>query len=115
LQVHDVGGDLKDVTGAILDPDPRIPRAPLMRPFEPGQVLTVEPGFYFIDLLLKPLSEGVHRHAVNWNVVEQLKPYGGIRIEDNVLVKADRAENLTRQAFDNQHAESPQRNRNEKE
>ena len=35
----------------------------------------------------------------NWDLIESLKPYGGIRIEDNVRVRANGIENLTRDAF----------------
>ena len=37
--------------------------------------------------------------AINWDAVERLAPYGGIRIEDNVLVTETANENLTRTAF----------------
>ena len=76
-----------------------------MRPFEAGQVITIEPGLYFIDMLLKPLVQGPHRKGINWTVVEQLKPFGGIRIEDNVLITATVAENLTRLAFEQQRSD----------
>lgn len=105
LQVHDVGGDMKDACGASYEPDERFPRSPLMRPFEAGQVITIEPGLYFIDMLLKPLVQGPHRKGINWTVVEQLKPFGGIRIEDNVLITATGAENLTRLAFEQQRSD----------
>lgn len=65
---------------------------------EVGQVFTIEPGLYFIDSLLEPLRQGEQGKRVNWNKVEVLRPYGGIRIEDNVVLHANGVENLTRQA-----------------
>ncbi len=37
--------------------------------------------------------------AINWDKVEQLAPYGGIRIEDNMVVTGGTPRNLTREAF----------------
>jgi hypothetical protein len=36
---------------------------------------------------------------IEWSVVEELRPYGGIRIEDNVVTTASTPENMTRDAF----------------
>jgi Xaa-Pro dipeptidase len=62
-------------------------------------VVTVEPGLYFIDSLLESLRAGPHASRVDWTLIEALRPCGGIRIEDNVAVGEDSAENLTRAAF----------------
>ena len=62
-------------------------------------VVTVEPGIYFIDSLLRQLRAGPYAAQVNWALVDELRPCGGIRIEDNVVVRADGGENLTRTAF----------------
>ena len=40
-----------------------------------------------------------HSRHINWNEVERLRPYGGIRIEDDVACTAGEPENLTRPAF----------------
>jgi Xaa-Pro dipeptidase len=66
---------------------------------EVGQVFTIEPGIYFIDPLLKPLQQDERARMVDWKVVDELRPFGGIRIEDNVLVQASGIRNLTREAF----------------
>ena len=99
VQVHDVGG-FRPAPDAAPIPRPQgHPALRLTRRLEPGMVVTVEPGLYFIESLLARLSAGPHRVAVEWPLVERLVPYGGIRIEDNVVVTADGGENLTRAAF----------------
>ncbi len=62
-------------------------------------VLTIEPGLYLIDMLLENLRGTPAEGHVNWDGVEWLRPYGGIRIEDNVRVQVNDRENLTRDAF----------------
>ena len=39
------------------------------------------------------------KHLVDWALVDELHPFGGIRIEDNVVVEANGTRNLTREAF----------------
>ena len=65
-------------------------------PLEPGFVITVEPGLYFIPPLLQhPERRTRYRDAVNWAKVDTLLGFGGIRIEDDVLVTAGAPEVLT--------------------
>jgi Xaa-Pro dipeptidase len=59
----------------------------------------VEPGIYMIDSLLAAAHADARRAHIDWAVVEELKPFGGIRIEDNVATTAVGPENLTRDAF----------------
>jgi len=66
---------------------------------EPGVVVTVEPGIYVIDSLLAAAHADERRAHIDWAVVEELKPYGGVRIEDNVATTANKPENMTRDAF----------------
>lgn len=65
---------------------------------EVGQVFTIEPGLYFIDALVAPLGESNRAHMLNWRLVDELKRFGGVRIEDNVVVEAAGIRNLTREA-----------------
>jgi Xaa-Pro dipeptidase len=67
---------------------------------EPGVVVTVEPGIYFIDSLLNAAQkDAAKRPLIDWDVVDELRPFGGIRIEDNVVTTASTPENMTRDAF----------------
>lgn len=65
-------------------------------PLEPGYVITVEPGVYFIPpLLTSAANREKHRDAVAWERVDGLLDVGGIRIEDDVLVTAGDPDILT--------------------
>jgi Xaa-Pro dipeptidase len=99
LQVHDVGGFSRNEHGATIDKPENQPFLRLTRPIEVDQVFTIEPGIYFIDSLLEDLKKNGKEKLVNWKRVEQFRPYGGVRIEDDVVVKADGHENMTRDAF----------------
>lgn len=98
-QVHDTGGHMADETGGELLPPKDHPFLRLTRTLEKDMVITIEPGLYFIDLLLDELRAGPASKAINWDRVDELKPFGGIRIEDDVRVLDDGIENFTRDAF----------------
>jgi Xaa-Pro dipeptidase len=98
LQTHDVAGLVDNRSQPIPRPEGH-PALRLTRVLEAGNVLTVEPGLYFIDSLLQRWQREGDAALVDWQRVEELAPYGGIRIEDNVLVTESGCENLTRQAF----------------
>src|SRR6267378_211278 len=89
LQCHDVGCGL------------RAPRAdnPFLRnttDVAPEQVFTIEPGLYFIDALLAPFRPSPD---IDWKLVDALSPFGGIRIEDDVVVHDSGIRNLTREVL----------------
>jgi Xaa-Pro dipeptidase len=99
LQVHDVGGHLGDDTGTVVDPPSGHPFLRLTRELEVDQVLTIEPGLYVIDMLIENLEGTSGYGMIDQKQLDWLRPYGGIRIEDNVRVQADGCENFTRDAF----------------
>ena len=99
LQVHDVAGFAQsDRGGTIAKPDGH-PYLRMTRVLEPGMVVTIEPGLYFVDLLLDGLRKGEHANAVDWARVNAFRPYGGIRIEDDVVCTDGAPINLTRDGF----------------
>lgn len=89
---HMVGLGVRDA-GEILpgrDPEPGMPRPRVDLPLETGHVVTVEPGIYFVSALLSdPEVRHRLRGQVDWNRADALLGFGGIRIENNVLVTED--------------------------
>ena len=59
----------------------------------------IEQGLYFIEPLLRRWKEEGDAGAINWYKVESLAPYGGVRIEDNIVIHEHGNDNLTREAF----------------
>jgi Xaa-Pro dipeptidase len=95
IQVHDVSGD-RSRDGEVLASPETYPHLRMRRIIETSQVFTIEPGVYFIDMLLKPFRTGTHAEQFDWELIDRLLPLGGVRIEDNVLVTNDGHRNLTR-------------------
>ena len=83
---HSLGLQTHDVGCAKIRPRPDNPSLRNTRLIEAGQMFTVEPGLYFIDGLLRPLRQGPYARLIDWDLVDQLAPFGGIRIEDDVFV-----------------------------
>lgn len=98
LQVHDVAGTAAAGGGEIPRPEGH-PYLRLTRTLEEGCVVTIEPGIYFIDLLLEEARADSRRRLIDWARVEAFYPYGGVRIEDNVVAQQEGPRNLTREAF----------------
>ena len=99
LQVHEVAGFAEtDRGGTIAKPEGH-PYLRLTRVLQPGMVVTIEPGIYFIDMLLDELKDKGLGPSVDWDRVAAFKPYGGIRIEDDVACTNGAPLNLTREGF----------------
>lgn len=92
LGVRDAGGPLAERRH---DPKP-YPNLRIDLPLETGMVVTVEPGVYFVPAILgDPERRSQHRATVNWDRVDRMLNFGGIRIEDNVLITPDGHETIT--------------------
>lgn len=96
LQVHDVAGHVADDRGTPKPPPEAHPFLRTTRMIEARQVFTIEPGLYFIDSLLADLKGSEKSKYMNWDIIDSFRPFGGIRIEDNIIVHRDRNENMTR-------------------
>uniref|UniRef100_A0A8C2L9Y0 Xaa-Pro dipeptidase n=1 Tax=Cricetulus griseus TaxID=10029 RepID=A0A8C2L9Y0_CRIGR len=93
LDVHDVGGYPEGVE-RIDEPGLRSLRT--ARHLEPGMVLTVEPGIYFIDHLLdQALADPAQACFFNHEVLQRFRNFGGVRIEEDVVVTNSGMELLT--------------------
>lgn len=100
LQVHDVAGTWADEQATPIPRPSLDPALRLTRKLEIGFVVTLEPGLYFIDSLLAPLKENSRlKTLLNWPLIDRLRPFGGVRIEDNLVLTASGHDNLTRKAF----------------
>lgn len=95
---HMVGLGVRDA-GEVLpgrEPEPGLPRLRADLPLLAGHVVTIEPGLYFVPALLAdPDTRARLRDQVNWERADALSVFGGIRIENNVLVTEDGHEVLT--------------------
>jgi len=96
---HSLGVTVHDVGMKLRAPRPENKFLRNTSTIEAGQVFTIEPGFYLIDGLLGRLKSDARAHLVDWNRIDELRPFGGIRIEDNVVVQSVGVRNLTREAY----------------
>ena len=72
LQVHDAGGRQKERDGTLREPPSQDPFLRLTRVLQPGFVVTIEPGLYFIPALLRTaLAE--HEDKLNRSLLERLR------------------------------------------
>jgi Xaa-Pro aminopeptidase len=97
---HLVGLGVRDAGGTPLpdrrdDPKP-YPNLRIDLPLEADMVVTVEPGIYFVPALLDdPEHRRRQRDRVNWERVDRMREFGGIRIEDNLLITDEGHDSLT--------------------
>ncbi len=99
LDVH----DMEDLGENLVGYDPDQTRAKqlglgslrMARRLRPGHVITDEPGIYFIPALIEKFKkEGLGYDFVNYSKLESYYDFGGIRLEDDVLITADGARRL---------------------
>ena len=99
LDVH----DMEDLGENLVGYDPDQQRAKqlglgslrMARRLVPGHVITDEPGIYFIPALIEKFrQEGLGGDFVNYEKLKAYYDFGGIRLEDDVLVTADGARRL---------------------
>ncbi|KAL7727009.1 hypothetical protein ACLKA6_010052 [Drosophila palustris] len=93
LDVHDVGG--------YLSTEPRRPSEPWLsklrfaRTLRAGMYVTIEPGCYFINRLMdNALANPDIRKYINVEMFERFRNFGGVRIEDDVLITKTGVENF---------------------
>ena len=94
LDVHDMEGLSEDLVGYgdEAERSPQFGRRSLRlaRALKPSFVVTIEPGLYFIpDLIDQWREENRHPDFIEYENLDSWKDFGGVRIEDDVLVTAD--------------------------
>jgi len=93
LDTHDVGGYN---LGHERIQEPGLSKLRTVRELQEGMVITVEPGIYFITSLLLPaFADPEKSQFLNEERIRQFLHFGGVRLEDDVVVTATGIDNLT--------------------
>jgi Xaa-Pro dipeptidase len=97
---HSLGLQCHDVGCALMKPRADNPFLRNTSVIGVGQVFTIEPGVYFIEPLLAPVR-AKEASGIDWKLVGELGALGGVRIEDDVVVRGGekKTRNLTREVL----------------
>lgn len=93
---HSLGIQTHDVGCRNIQPETRNPFLRNTSTVAVGQVFTIEPGCYFVPMLLDDLRQLSVAERFDWKLVDALVPFGGVRIEDDLRVVEGGTENMTR-------------------
>lgn len=97
---HLIGLDVHDVGGYLEGQPPRpteewLKNLRFARILKAGMYVTVEPGCYFINILMdRALADNTLNKFINKPVFERFRNFGGVRIEDDVLITKTGCENF---------------------
>lgn len=93
MDTHDVGGFTSEFPPSDL---PGLRYLRTTRTLQKGMCITVEPGCYFVEHLIKQATaDNRQARLLNLSVIDKYKAVGGVRLEDDVLVTDDGVCNLT--------------------
>jgi len=99
MDVHDMEDYGEDLVGYDADqsrsPQLGLGSLRMARKLVPGNIVTDEPGIYFIpDLIELWKKEGTDKGVINYDKVKEYYDFGGIRLEDDVLITPDGARRM---------------------
>ena len=94
IDTHDVGGYAEGTPARSTRPG--LNKLRTARVMEENMVITVEPGIYFIDVLLDmALANDKQKIYFDTDRLKKFRGFGGVRLEENIRITADGCENLT--------------------